>query len=301
MRRAAGGWHGQRGRVGAVGLGSRAGAAAPRRRAACPRTGTLARAVAAGPGLDAGADRAGAGPRGAHHRRLAGDVSPAGAGRPGVRRDRRSPPALDAAELAEVKAAVAAPPRAAGIDAATWSAKVTRQFLAAKYALKRSTRTSLRVLHRLGLVWKRPKRLLLKADAAKRAAFVEQYRTAVAEMERRRGRLFFVDEALFRADGDLRGLWVPKGEEALVPSSSPGRGEKVNYYGGVCLETGDVIGGEFTGNSTAAMSVAFLEGLRAQYAGPLTVIWDNGPAHHGPELREYLQNPDLDLSLLALP
>jgi transposase len=196
---------------------------------------------------------------------------------------------------------VAAPPRAAGIEAATWSAKVLRQFLAVKYGLKRSARSALRVLHGFGLVWKRPKRLLLKADAAKRAAFVEQYRTAVAEMERRNGRLFFVDEALFRADGDLRGLWVPQGEEALVPSSSPGRGEKANYYGGVCLETGDVIGGEFTGNSTAAMSVAFLQGLRTQYAGPLTVIWDNGPAHHGPALREYLQTPDLDLTLLALP
>ena len=188
-----------------------------------------------------------------------------------------------------------------GIAAATWSAKVVRQFLAEKYALKRSARSGQRVLRGFGLVWKRPKRLLLKADAAKRAAFVEAYRTAVAELERRGGRIFFVDEALFRADGDLRGLWVPKGEEALVPSSSPGRGEKVNYYGGVCLETGDVIGGEFTGNSNAAMSVAFLEGLRAQYAGPLLVIWDNGPAHYGEALRTYLQTPDLDLTLLALP
>jgi transposase len=175
------------------------------------------------------------------------------------------------------------------------------QWVAEQYAKQLSPRSCLRYLHRLGFVWKRPKRLLLKADPAKRAAFVAQYQALLAAARARGARIFFVDEAHFRADGDLRGLWVPKGEEALVPSSSPGRGEKVNYYGGVCLETGEVIGGEFTGNSTAAMSVAFLQGLRAQYAGPLTVIWDNGPAHYGPELRKYLQTPDVDLTLLALP
>ena len=79
---------------------------------------------------------------------------------------------------------MAAPPRAAGIDAATWSAKVVRQFLAEQYALKRSARSGQRVLRGFGLVWKRPKRLLLKADAAKRAAFVEAYRTAVHRLMR---------------------------------------------------------------------------------------------------------------------
>ena len=63
-------------------------------------------------------------------------------------------------------------------------------------------RRSRGIARELRLVWKRPKRLLLKAAAAQRAAFVEQYRQAVAAMERRSGRLFFVDEAHFRADGD---------------------------------------------------------------------------------------------------
>jgi len=41
--------------------------------------------------------------------------------------------------------------------------------------------------------------------------------------------------------------------------------------------------------------------LRAQHPGPLFVIWDNGPAHHGPPIREYLTTPDLKLRLVALP
>ena len=51
-------------------------------------------------------------------------------------------------------------------------------------------------------------------------------------------KVFFVDEAHFRADAELRGKWVLKGEPALVDSTSPRRGEKAGYYSAVCLETG---------------------------------------------------------------
>ena len=42
-------------------------------------------------------------------------------------------------------------------------------------------------------------------------------------------RKLFVDEAHFRADADLRGKWVLKGEAALVDSTSPRWGEKACY------------------------------------------------------------------------
>ena len=43
-----------------------------------------------------------------------------------------------------------------------------------------------------------------------------------------------------RDDADLRGIWVLKGEPALVDSTSPRLGEKVTYYSAICLETGEV-------------------------------------------------------------
>ena len=48
------------------------------------------------------------------------------------------------------------------------------------------------------------------------------------------------DEAHFRADAELRGKWVLRGEPALVDSNSPRYGEKASYYSAVCLETGEV-------------------------------------------------------------
>ena len=105
----------------------------------------------------------------------------------------------------------------------------------------------------------------------------------------------------FRADAELRGKWVLKGEPALVDSSSPRYGEKASYYSAVCLETGEVEWMELEGNSNAGTSETFLRQLRERHLGPLNVIWDNAPAHRGEALREYLRTPCLGLRLVNLP
>ena len=118
---------------------------------------------------------------------------------------------------------------------------------------------------------------------------------------RTEARIFFADEAYFRADAELRGKWVLKGQPALVDSTSPQYGEKASYYSAVCLETGEVEWMELEGNSNSGTSVAFLEQLREKHSGPLQVIWDNAPAHRGEAVREYLRTPGLDLRLVNLP
>ena len=194
-----------------------------------------------------------------------------------------------------------ATPAEVGIDLANWNWKVVRQFIEARCGIRLSRSACLRYLHRLGFVYKRPKKRLLKADEAKRAAFVEQYAALLIEAQALGAKIFFIDEAHFRADADLRGKWVLKGEPALVDSTSPRWGEKASYYSAVCLETGEVEYMELLGNSTAETSVAFLRQVRASHPGPLLVIWDNGPAHGGEALRAYLATPDLDLRLVRLP
>ena len=63
-------------------------------------------------------------------------------------------------------------------------------------------------------------------------------------------KIFFADEAHFRADAELRGKWVLKGEPALVDSSSPRYGEKASYYSAVCLESGEWSGWNWRGTAT---------------------------------------------------
>ena len=156
-----------------------------------------------------------------------------------------------------------------------------RQFLKQSFDLGLSRSSCLNYLHRLGFVLKRPKKRLLKAKDEERKAFIIQYSQIREEAERIGAKIFFVDEAHFRADADLRGKWVLKGEPALVDSTSPRWGEKACYYSGVCLESGEVEAMEIAGNSNAETSTAFLQQLRENHPGPLVVIWDNGPAHRG--------------------
>ena len=212
-----------------------------------------------------------------------------------------SPPALDQAQQEELKAAVQEPPGASGIDLANWYWKVVRRFALERFGIGLSRSSCVNWLHRLGSAFKRPKKRLLKADEAKREAFVAEYVALREEAQRTEARIFFADEAHFRADAELRGKWVLKGQPALVDSTSPQYGEKASYYSAVCLETGEVAWMELEGNSNSGTSVAFLEQLKERHPGPLQVIWDNAPAHRGEAVREYLRTLGLDLRLVNLP
>ena len=192
-------------------------------------------------------------------------------------------------------------PTAVGIEQANWSWKVVRQFVKERFGRVLSRSSCWNYLRRPGFVLKRPKKRLLKANAEKREAFVASYVALRAEAQVRGAKIFFVDEAHFRADVDLRAKWVLRGEPALVDTSSPKYGEKATYYSAICLETGEVTAMPVPGNTNAATSVTFLKQLREQHPEPLIVIWDNGPAHHGPEIRAYLMTPELNLRLVALP
>ena len=86
-----------------------------------------------------------------------------------------------------------------------------------------------------------------------------------------------------------------------MDSISPRYGERASYYSAVCLETREVEWMELEGNSNSGTSAAFLEQLRERHPGPLSVIWDNAPAHRGEAVREYLRTPGLNLRLVNLP
>ena len=192
-------------------------------------------------------------------------------------------------------------PASAGIGLANWNWRVVRWFVWDRFGLSLCRSSCLNYLHRLGFAFKRPKKRLVKADEAKREAFVAEYTALRDAVGCTGGKIFFADEAHFRADAELQGKWTLKGEPALVDSTSPRRGEKASYYSAVCLETGEIEWMELDGNSNGESSVAFLSQLRKGHPGPLKVIWDNAPAHRGEVLREYLRTPGLGLRLVSLP
>ena len=123
------------------------------------------------------------------------------------------------AQQAELRAAVQELPAMAGIELANWNWRVVHQFVLERFGIGLSRSGCLNYLHRLGFAFKRPKKRLLKADGAKREAFVAEYAALTEEARRSGARIFFADEAHFRADAELRGKWVLRGEPALVDST----------------------------------------------------------------------------------
>ena len=185
-------------------------------------------------------------------------------------------------------------PEQAGIQLANWYWKGVRQFVWERFGTSLSRSSCLNWLHRLGFAFKRPKKRLLKADEAKRKSFVEEYSALWEEAQRTEARIFFADEAHFRADAELRGKWVLKGEPALVDSTSPRYGEKASYYSAGWRPV------RWSGWNWRATATP---GPRrpSWTSGPLNVIWDNAPAHRGEAVREYLRTPELELRLMNLP
>src|SRR3712207_6723612 len=104
----------------------------------------------------AGGDAARSGP--AYPRQLAGRVLRPGTRRADLRAGRRLPTALAPEEQAGLKVAVQATPGEVGIDLANWSWKVVRQFVEARCGIRLSRSSCTRYLHRLGFVYKRPKK-----------------------------------------------------------------------------------------------------------------------------------------------
>ena len=192
-------------------------------------------------------------------------------------------------------------PAEAGIGMGNWNWREVHRFVWERCGISLCRSSCLNYLHRLGFAFKRPEKRLVKADEAKREAFVGEYAALREEAERTGGRIFFAEEAHFRADAELRGKWTLKGEPALVDSSSPRYGERASYYSAVCLETGEVEWMELEGNSNSGTSAAFLMQLRERYSGPLKVIWDNAPANLGEAVRECLAAPGLGIQLASLP
>ena len=124
---------------------------------------------------------------------------------------------------------------AAGMQQANWSWKMVRQFMAEHLGVTLSRSSCWNYLRRLGFVWKRPKKRLLKADAGQRETFVASYAGSRQKAEQDGGTIFFIDEAHFRADVEMRNKWVLRGAPALVDSTSPRFGDKKAKKGHLLL------------------------------------------------------------------
>ena len=73
-----------------------------------------------------------------------------------------------------MRAAVQELPEQAGIELANWNWRVVHRFVSERFGISLGRGSCLNWLHRLGFAFKRPKKRLVKADEAKREAFMAE-------------------------------------------------------------------------------------------------------------------------------
>lgn len=182
------------------------------------------------------------------------------------------------------------------------TAKAVCGFVAARFGLAYTPHAMARLLGRLGFVWKRPKLVPAKADAAAQRAFLDTtllplMREAEADPATP---LLFVDATHPAYDAHPAQGWIRRGERAVLPSNH-GR-VNVTLNGALSWPAREVITREAS-KITGPEMVAFFEQIEARYpaARRITLVVDNASYNRAQVVREWLARPDRRLRVVYLP
>ena len=178
-----------------------------------------------------------------------------------------------------LKQAATPPPERTAPPAPRWTLKRLRAWLPAQGQDGCCRETIRQALKRLGMSWKKARKLLNKADPNQRAAFLEKLKPLLVAATRGQHALVYLDEAHFRQDTDEGYGWSIKGERFWVSSSSPGLGAKVSCYGVYFYHQGQVKLYPYD-RANSESTIELLETLRQELPEtPLTVLWDGASSH----------------------
>jgi transposase len=150
-------------------------------------------------------------------------------------------------------------------------------------------------LHRLGLSWKKAKKLLGRADPARRQAFIERIRGLLAGAQRDWHLLVYLDEAHVHQDVDLGCGWTERGRRFWIASRSPGLSAKLSFYGLYLYNEGQVRLWPYP-RANGEHTVDVLRRLRAEWPDrKLLVLWDGAPYHRAALVHEAAAALTIDL------
>ena len=195
---------------------------------------------------------------------------------------RRAPPFISQAQEEQFVAAVKeSEPHEHDLPGHNWSIKKLRRWVKAVFDCEIGRTTLRKLLRRNRLSWKKCQKVLRKADAAKRAAYIETFQKHFAQVCQGAIRLLYLDESHFHRDMDLGYTWAEQGKAAWRLSDCPPLSDRIDWYGAYDFSCGQCFiwnEGACNGENT----VKFLNHLAA-WLGPsscLTVIiWDGAPCH----------------------
>lgn len=152
-----------------------------------------------------------------------------------------------------------------------------------------------------GWSWKKAKKLLTRANAKKRAAFVEKLKGWLDEAARGQRILVFIDEAHVHQDHKPGYGWFKADSQGhKVDSSSPGLSKKRSLYGIYFYNEGRVMIRDYKrANKTNTVEVLWhINKALGAVNVPVTLIWDGAAYHKSPMVTAAASGLGLELELL---
>jgi len=174
-----------------------------------------------------------------------------------------------------------------------------RAYIEAEYGVRYSHSGCLKLLHRMGFEYKKPKALPRVVDETAQQQFIDMYNDLLRSLP--------ADEAVYFADAvhpeyQVRPAygWMRKGSNTAVKTTA-GR-QRVNIHGALNLENFDTPFVEVT-KVNGDSSVALLAKIEAQNPSKskIHVIWDNAPYHKCAQVRAWLSRSNCRVNLIRLP
>lgn len=152
-----------------------------------------------------------------------------------------------------------------------------------------SRETTRRALKHSLFPYRKPRKLLSKANPQAQLEFAHQLDALMQQAVRGKTCLVFIDEAHFQADISPKQAWFRSDQPALMWSSSPAFQERQSVYGAYVYNESRV-SLKFVEKSNGLTTIEVLEALREQLGDykHVTLIWDNAPAHRANVVKEFL-------------
>lgn len=181
-----------------------------------------------------------------------------------------------------------------------WTTRRLRSRIEKTFGIEVSKETIRRALHRLGLSWKKAKKMLAKASPAKRRAFVEDICALLDRVLHDEDLvLAYIDEGHIHQDADMGYGWSPRGRRLYVASSSPGLSAKVSFYGIYLYSESKVEIWSYP-RANGEHTIDVLTRLRSQFElRPIIVVWDGASYHRAQCVLDAAAQ--LNIEILRLP
>ncbi|WP_437221979.1 IS630 family transposase [Planctomicrobium sp. SH661] len=190
-------------------------------------------------------------------------------------------------------------PRDFGYFRSRWSCETLAHLLAFETGQRLSGETIRRGLHRLGLVWRRPRPVVGPADPEHAEKFqrIQQLLENLSPQDV----AVFQDEVDLNLNPKIGNMWMKKGQQAEVVT--PGNNQKCHVAGSLIWRTGTLLVSRPHWRRNTVQFLAHLDDLRSRLRGyrKIHVICDNAKFHDSRAVKAYLQKWNHRIEVHFLP